>query len=216
MGASIAVAARGLARSFPGGFRLAVENLTLSAGGIYGFAGPNGSGKTTLLETLGLLAAPDAGELEILGRKVAPGTVPREARLRIAFVMQKPYLFRGTVAGNIAYGLAARRVPAKARESRIRDAMEIMGLTLLAGADTRLLSGGETQRVALARALALETPILVLDEPAAHLDDEYRGRLEERIADLRGRTTVLFSSHDPSAAGRVCDRVFVLENGSIA
>jgi len=213
--ASIAVAARGLARSFPGGFRLAVENLVLPAGGIYGFAGPNGSGKTTLLETLGLLAAPDAGEIEILGRKAAPGTIPREARLAIAFVMQKPYLFRGTVAGNVAYGLAARRVPAKARESRVRAAMEIMGLTPLAGADARLLSGGESQRVAIARALALEAPVLVLDEPEAHLDEEYRRRLEEEIAGLRGRTTVLFSTHDPSTAGRVCDRVFGLENGSI-
>jgi len=209
-----ALAARRIRRSFPEGFSLLVDRLDVAAGSVCGFTGPNGAGKTVLLEILGLLEPPDGGSLEIMGRRVVPGPASREARMSLAFVMQRPYLFRGTVARNVGYGLAARGIAGRERKDRVHACLDRMGLGTLAGADVRRLSGGEVRWVALARAVVLEPAILILDEPDAHLDALHTAALDGLIRAMRGRTTVLFSTHD-RARTRVCDRVFAVDRGAI-
>ncbi|MEK7474382.1 MAG: ABC transporter ATP-binding protein [Candidatus Coatesbacteria bacterium] len=209
-----ALAARGIRRSFPEGFSLRVEDFAVEAGSICGFTGPNGAGKTVLLEILGLVEPPDEGGIELLGRRIFPGPVSREERTALTFVMQRPYLFRGTVAWNVGYGLAARGLAGPERKRRVDACLERFGLGDLAGADVRRLSGGEARWVAIARGCVLEPAVLILDEPDAHLDEPHVEALDGLIRGMRGSTTVLFSTHDP-ARTRICDHVFALDQGAV-
>jgi len=204
---------RGFARS---GFALEVDRLEVPAGSSLALLGPSGSGKSTLLHLLALLEAPDAGSVRIGGREVTPAD--RDVRLQIAAVFQRPYLFKGSVLANVAYGLKVRGVERTERERRATAAFETVGL---AGYETRgvaQLSGGEAQRVSLARALAIEPRVLLLDEPLASLDPLLRRQLARdfaRIARESGATTV-WVTHDQDEALIVADRTAVLRDGRIA
>jgi molybdopterin-binding protein len=177
--------------------------------------GPNGAGKSTLFRLLLLLERPDAGRILFDGRAVEPGD--RGALRRMAGVFQKPYLFAGTVADNVAYGLRARGVTRSARGGLVDDALGWLGLRALRDTPVRLLSGGEAQRVALARALIVEPELLVLDEPTANLDVTVRRRFREdleRLARTRARA-VLLITHDPGDAFALADTVAVMQEGRI-
>jgi len=199
-------------------FTLRVEKLDLNAGGLYGFVGPNGAGKTVLFEALSLVAPPDEGEIELHGERIFPrGADGRRLRRQMALVMQKPYLFRGTVESNVAYGLRARGLGKKERNERVSAALLRMGLAHLARRDVRHLSGGEVQRVAIARALVLEPRVLLLDEPTAHVDAEHAGAIEAFLQELHhnGGVTVLLSTHDLEQAYRLSDEIFLLVEGAL-
>lgn len=218
MTASPALRVRGLRRSFPTGFTLRVEHLRLPRGSLCWLVGPNGAGKTVFLEALALLEPPQAGEVELLGERIFPGMGGRRrARLKMALVMQKPYLFRGTVAENVAYGLRVRGVARAERRRRVAAVLERLGLARLAQTDVRHLSGGQVQRVALARALVLEPEVLLLDEPTAHLDPEHAEAIEGLLGELRrdGRMTLLVSGHDLEQAYRLADEIYLAADGVV-
>jgi tungstate transport system ATP-binding protein len=211
-----ALRARRLRKSFPTGFVLSVEELALTRGGFYGFVGPNGSGKTVLFEALALVAPPDEGEVELFGRAIFPDRRGWErVREQMALVMQRPYLFRGNLAENVAYGLRVRGVRRREREHRVQAALASLGLDELARTDVRHLSGGERKRTAIAQALVLEPEVLLLDEPTAHVDDQHARGLEALLGErCRDRhTTVLLSTHDLEQAYRLSDEVFLLLEG---
>jgi len=213
-----ALVARNLHKSFPSGFALSVDELTLAQGGLYSFVGPNGTGKTVLFEALSLLSPADQGTVELLGERIFPGRSGWHlARRRIAMVLEEPYPFRGTVAENVAYGLRARGVRARERERRVDRALALLGLSALAGTDSQRLSGGEVQRLAIAQALVLETDVLLLDEPTAHVDAHYVGAIERLLGELRrsGAATVLLATHDLEQAYRLSDEIFVLVEGTV-
>ena len=100
--------------------------MEVPAGQVLAILGPSGSGKTTLLDVLGLLEKPTSGRVLLGGREVS--TRDREARLQIAAVFQRPYLFKGTVGGNVGYGLVARGVPRSTHDTKIAAALERVGL----------------------------------------------------------------------------------------
>src|SRR5690606_8124742 len=135
---------------------------------------PNGAGKSTLFRLLLAVEAPDAGRVLLDGRPVRPGD--RIARRRMAGVFQRPYLFAGSVATNVAYGLASRGLSRVARDRRVAEMLEPLDLSARAYGPVHRLSGGEAQRVALARALAPRPDVLLLDEPTANLDVTVRRR----------------------------------------
>jgi tungstate transport system ATP-binding protein len=194
---------------------VAVDALEVRPGEVVAVLGPNGAGKSTLFRLLLLLEKPDAGRILFEGRAVECGDAI--ALRRIAGVFQKPYLFAGTVADNVAYGLRARRVPAAERVRRIGEALSWLGLSALRDAPVHALSGGEAQRVALARALVIEPALLVLDEPTANLDVTVRRRFREdleHVARSRARA-VLMITHDPGDAFALADRVAVMQEGRI-
>ena len=141
--------------------------------------GPNGAGKTTLFRLLALLERPDAGWMAYFGRRV--GIRDLAARRRTAAVFQRPLLFQGTVTENVGFGLRFRRLSRKEVRAKVRATLDLMGISGLADADMRTLSGGEMQRVALARALVLEPEILFLDEPTSNLDVHVRRRFREDL-----------------------------------
>lgn len=215
MSRGVSLAATGIKRTFRTGFGVQIDQLDVAAGKTLAILGPSGSGKSTLLSILGLLEKPDTGEVLVDG--VAVSVTDRAARMLMAAVFQRPYLIRGTVEANVAYGLTLRGVPKQERASRVREALCRVGLEDFGGRSAGTLSGGEAQRVALARALVLEPQILLLDEPLASLDPLLKRRL---VADFAGilkdsGVTVVYVTHDHDEARVIADDIAVMNEGRI-
>ena len=200
------------------GFRLAVEFT--ADGAPLGLLGPSGSGKTMTLRAIAGLETPDCGRIVLHGRVLFDSeqgiNLPARAR-RIGLLFQNYALFpHQSVAENIAFGL--RRLPEAERNRRVAEQLAAAHLDVLAERYPATLSGGEQQRVALARALAIEPAALLLDEPFSALDTHLRSALErqlrETLASYGGST--LFVSHNLEEAYRVCEKLVVLANGSVA
>jgi molybdate transport system permease protein len=200
------------------GFRLAVEFA--AAGAPLGLLGPSGSGKTMTLRAIAGLETPDRGRIVLHGRVLFDSeqgiNLPARAR-RIGLLFQNYALFpHQSVAENIGFGL--RRLPEAERNRRVAEQLAAAHLDGLAERYPATLSGGEQQRVALARALAIEPAALLLDEPFSALDTHLRSALErqlrETLASYGGST--LFVSHNLEEAYRVCEKLVVLANGSVA
>ncbi len=211
---------RALGLGFAYGTRQVLEDVTfaLEPGKVVGLVGPNGAGKTTLLRVLaGLLPAP--GELEYDGVPLAQLS-SRERASRRAYVAQdagEPFPYR--VDEVVAMGAAhrSRFFAAPAKAAAVHQALAAVGAAGLAERRYDQLSGGERQLVLLARALVQESALLLLDEPASHLDLKHRSGL---IAALRHKArqgaAILWSMHELSLAGVACDEVLVLWHGRLA
>jgi tungstate transport system ATP-binding protein len=209
----------GLRYVYPGtdsGPALDLEALRVPAGEITALAGPNGAGKTTLLMTLALLLRPTAGRLEFFGRDPwsDEGGVA-SARRDAVLVTHHPYLFKGSILDNVAFGLKVRKVPEAEWPDRVSRAL---GLVELAGWKRKAvsaLSAGQAQRVALARALVLEPRVLLLDEPTANVEAGLALRIEAVIRERCHEVgvTVVFSSHDLSQASRLGGEIVHLSEG---
>jgi iron complex transport system ATP-binding protein len=195
-------------------------DAAIDAGEWVGLVGPNGSGKTTLLRALaGLL--PHEGEVALDGRPVRSWTA-RERAQRLAFVRQsQPLAFDFTVEEFVLMGRAPHRgwlEPFTADDRR--RATEALAEVEMSGFEGRMLSelsGGEQQRVRLAQALAQDAPVLLLDEPTAHLDVHHQYDLMTQAAALvaAGRTVVA-AVHDLPLAARFVRRLLVLHDGRLA
>lgn len=194
---------------------LDVDRFELREGETHAILGPSGSGKSTLLRVLGLLEEPRTGRVLVEGAEARTGN--RDARMMMAAVFQNPYLFKGTVSENVAYGLGLRRVPKAEQAARVAAALERVGLGHMENVSALRLSGGEAQRVALARALVLEPRVLLLDEPLSYLDPLIKRRL---VADFRailagGGMAAIYVTHDQDEAMVVADRVSIMREGRI-
>jgi len=213
---ALSLSATGLRRTFAKGtFSLDVPSVEVPSGSVLALLGPSGSGKSTLLGILGLLEKPDAGTVLLDGVEVTPRD--RAARLEMAAVFQRPYLFKGTVGANVAYGLAARGVPRAERAARVAAALERVGLSGYEQRSALSLSGGEAQRVSLARALVVEPRVLLLDEPLASLDPLLKRRMTHDFASILrdAGVTVVYVTHDHDEAIVVADRVAVMNAGAM-
>lgn len=210
-----AVLGEGLGKTYRGRLVVDVPRIEVPAGSTYALLGTSGAGKSTLLRMLGLLERPDRGTVHYDGRRV--DARDRHARMEVAAVFQKPYLLRGTVGENVAYGLRLRRVPAAERRTRIADALDRVGLPGWEDRSALTLSGGEAQRVALARALVLEPRLLLLDEPLTYLDPLVKSRLTREFARILGENSVtaIYVTHDRDEALVVADRVGIMHEGRI-
>lgn len=209
------VAVDSVRKSFRGKRVVDVEHLELQPGRTMALLGPSGSGKSTLLSIVGLLEKPDAGRVLLDGVEVTFRDTA--ARLSMAAAFQRPYLFKGTVADNVAYGLRLRRVPAVRIASLVSLMLERVGLSGWESRSALTLSGGEAQRVALARALVLEPRVLLLDEPLASLDPIMKWRLARDFASILrdSAITTLYVTHDQDEALTVADDVAVMREGRI-
>ena len=195
----------------------AVDDVTLdlATGQVLAVLGPSGCGKSTLLRAVAGLEPLSSGAISWDGADL--DGVPTHKR-GFALMFQDGQLFAHlTVARNVAYALRLRRVPAARAAARVRELLDLVGLS---GYDDRLpgtLSGGERQRVALARALAVEPRLILLDEPLSALDATLRERL---AGDLRGilrtaGTTALLVTHDHEEAFALADRLAVMRTGRV-
>ncbi len=204
-----------LIRTYAGEAVVDVEGIDVRAGEVLAVLGPNGAGKSTLMRLLAGLEAPDSGRLLYKGRAVSAGDP--ELRRAAAAVLQHPYLWRGTVAQNVEYGLHIRGLSRPELESRVTQTLEMLGVAQLREAPVDTLSGGEAQRVALARALVIDPEILFLDEPTADLDVAVRRQLLEDLERIvsRAESAIVLITHDPAEAFALADRVSVIERGRI-
>jgi osmoprotectant transport system ATP-binding protein len=199
---------------------LRTVSLTIEPGTTLALLGPSGGGKTTTLKLINRLIDPTAGRVLINGRDSA--TVdPIALRRGMGFVVQDAGLFPHlTALGNIEVVPRLLGWPADRRVERARELFALTGLDFaqLAGRYPAQLSGGQRQRVGLARALAVDPPIVLMDEPFGALDPLTRRRLHEQFLILKTqlRKTVVLVTHDVEEAFRLADRVAVLSEGTVA
>jgi NitT/TauT family transport system ATP-binding protein len=183
-------------------------SLGVGAGEFCTLIGPSGCGKSTLLGMLGGLVTPDAGRVLVDGRPVN-GPDPRRA----ATVFQEAGLFPWrTTVENIEFGLELQGVARERRRTVATELLGPLGLRDFAGKYPRELSGGMRQRVAIGRALAIDTPIVLMDEPFGALDEQTRLLMGEWLLDIwrRTRKTVVFVTHSLQEALALSTRVVVM------
>ncbi len=190
-------------------------DLTIQSGEMFFLLGPSGCGKSTLLRILAGLVKPDAGIIRFDGEDVTE--VPPEKR-RAAMVFQNyalwPHL---NLFENVAFGLRCLGVKGGELINKVMEALELVRLQDFAKRRPASLSGGQQQRVALARALAVDPPLLLLDEPLSNLDARLRDAMRveiRRICRLR-KLTALYVTHDRQEALSLADRAAVMDNGVI-
>lgn len=179
-------------------------------------AGPSGSGKSSVLRLLMGFNRAEAGRIALNGRD-ATTLRPAELRRLSAYVGQKAHLFRATIRENI---LLARpeatpaEVEAAARAARVADfaAALPLGLDTPVGEGGHGLSGGQAQRVAIARAFLRNAPLVLLDEPTAHLDPGTEAEVLDSLRRLCAGRTAIIATHSPALRGRF-SRVLELEKG---
>ncbi|MGB0651811.1 MAG: ABC transporter ATP-binding protein [Thermoplasmatota archaeon] len=207
-----AITMQALRRTF--GEVAAVDGLDLEVqkGEILGFVGPNGAGKTTTIRMVTGLLRPSGGRLHVDG--VPAGS--RLARRRVGLCPQENVLYPElTARENLIYAGLLHQVPRRLRRRRADDLLERLGLTAKAGTQADKLSGGMKRRLTLAMALIHDPPIVVLDEPEAGLDPQTRVAVREFIRSLRGKRTVLLTSHNMDEVERLADRVAFVDGGRL-
>lgn len=204
---------------YPGASRDALDEVSfkLDVGSIGVLIGPSGCGKTTLLRAIAGLEPVADGRIAIQGRVVSSANVhvPPESR-RVGMVFQDYALFPHlTVAANVAFGL--HQWSPAAREGRVLEVLELVGLEHAAKRFPHALSGGQQQRVALARAMAPKPELLLLDEPFSNLDVNLRGHLAQEVRTIlkRAQATALLVTHDQLEAFAVGDCIGVLFDGRL-
>ncbi len=195
----------------------AVDRLSLGMeeGEFVTLLGPSGCGKTTALRLIAGFETPDEGQVLFRGREVA-GQAPQARGFGMVF--QNYALFPHLdVFENVAFGLRSRGTPRAAMEERVRTSLARVDLEGYGDRPVQSLSGGQQQRVALARALAIEPPILLLDEPLSNLDRELRIRTRAELRALVKEMgiTALFVTHDQEEAFDLSDRIAVMRDGRL-
>ena len=205
----------GVTRTF--GSVLAVDNLSLAVrrGEFITLLGPSGCGKTTALRLIAGFESPNSGGVSFGGTDVTGWTPQRRG---FGMVFQNYALFPHlNVFENVAFGLRARKVAEPRVKERVAEALRIVDLDGYAERAVQALSGGQQQRVALARALAIEPPLLLLDEPLSNLDQALRVRTRTELRALVKKLgiTAIFVTHDQEEAFDLSDRIAVMRAGRI-
>lgn len=209
----------GVSRNY--GDVLAVQDVTLHipAGELVVLIGPSGSGKTTCLKMINRLIEPSTGRVIVNGRDVAQ-TDPQSLRRGMGYVIQSVGLFPHlSVKQNVQTVPRLLGWPERRSSARVDELLEAVGLepALYRDRYPRELSGGQQQRVGVARALAVDPPILLMDEPFGAVDPLTREHLQDEFLELQRRLkkTVVLVTHDMNEAVKMADRICIMNNGRI-
>lgn len=195
-------------------------HLRIESGDYVSIMGPSGSGKSTLLHILGCLDRPTAGSYRFAGKETAHLAEVELSRLRrdqIGFVFQFFHLVpRLSAAANVELPMVFAGIAPQERAERVRQALEVVGLTPRAGHRPDQLSGGEQQRVAIARAVVMKPALLLADEPTGNLDSVSGREIVNLIEGMNQRgLTLIVVTHDPQIGARARRQIH-LSDGLIA
>ncbi|MBA6115136.1 methionine ABC transporter ATP-binding protein [Pseudomonas sp. NC26] len=195
-------------------------DLHIRQGEVFGIIGRSGAGKSSLLRLINRLETPSAGQVLIDGQDIAAlGTAGlRQLRRKVAMIFQHFNLLASrTVAENIELPMLMAGVPAPARARQTKELLQLVGLADRANAYPAQLSGGQKQRVGIARALVLQPQILLCDEATSALDPESTRAILALLRDINQRLglTIVLITHEMEVIRDLCDRVAVLERGSV-
>jgi branched-chain amino acid transport system permease protein len=221
-----------LTMRFRGVVALKDVSLSVRSGEILGIVGPNGSGKTTLFNVISGLYRPSSGRIALAGRAIAGAPAHRVSRLGVARTFQHLRLFRNlTVTDNLLVSLDRTRTwwswryvfwwPGvwrydRSLQARALELLTRFGLAQFGSALPGSLPYGTQRRLEIARAMASAPRLLLLDEPAAGLNGEERGQLAAIVRSIRGSgVTVLLIEHNMGLVMSLCERVIVLDSGSV-
>ena len=206
---------------FTYGSHLVLDDLDLAvgAGESLALVGRSGAGKSTVLKLINRLLLPDAGSVSVEGRDTRDWD-PIRLRRRIGYVLQEIGLFPHlTIEDNVALVPRLEGWPFERRRARAHELLELVGLAPdeFGGRWPRELSGGQRQRVGVARAIAINPPILLMDEPFGALDSITRQELQAEFLRIRRhlRQTMIVVTHDMKEAHALGDRVGALEGGRV-
>ncbi len=210
-----AVQITGLTRVYGSLVALGNLHLTVNQGDLFGFIGSNGAGKTTTLRILATFLAPSSGKATIFGRDVV-----HEADAIRHIVGYMPDFFGVykdmEVTEYLDFFGACYRIPSAQRDRTVADVLELVGLTEKRGTLIGALSRGMQQRIGLARVLIHDPKLLLLDEPASGLDPRARIEMMAVLHELqRMGKTIIISSHILSELQTLCNRVAIIEKGSL-
>ena len=190
-------------------------DLTVEEGEFFTLLGPSGCGKTTLLRMIAGFCELDSGEIRFGERRI--DRLPAHVR-DIGMVFQNYAVFPNlSVAGNVAYGLKARSVPAAETARRVEEALALVQLAGYGERKPHELSGGQLQRVAIARALVIRPQVLLFDEPLSNLDARLRVNMRGEIRSLQKTLgiTAIYVTHDQEEAMSVSDRIALMNAGKL-
>jgi osmoprotectant transport system ATP-binding protein len=212
---------RDAVKRYPGADRLAIDHLSFEvpAGDICVLVGPSGCGKTTAMRMVNRMTEMTEGDILLDGKSVN-SFKPPDLRRQIGYVIQQVGLFpHQTIGQNIAtvpglLGWDKQRIRA-----RVDELLELVALEPDVFRDRypSQLSGGQRQRVGVARALAVDPPLMLMDEPFGAIDPINRGRLQNQFLRLQEqiRKTVVFVTHDIDEALKMGDRIAVMKEGGV-
>ncbi|MCL2094738.1 ABC transporter ATP-binding protein [Candidatus Saccharibacteria bacterium] len=205
---------KNLSKSFAKNKVIKDISFDVPEGSIFGFIGANGAGKTTTMKMILGLLPPDAGEIYVCGERVHFGAT--STNRFIGYLPDVPEFYNYLrpaeyleLCGKIA-GLPADKITRRTRE--------LLSLVGLSKANKKIgsFSRGMKQRLGVAQALLGEPKLLICDEPTSALDPSGRQEILDIFRELKGRTTIIFSTHILSDVERVCDRVVAINHGKIA
>jgi len=191
-------------------------NLSIDTGEMFSIIGPNGAGKTTALRVIAGLLKPSKGS--VMFHDMPISDINRhDLRKQAPMVFQKPTLFNTTLFKNVAYGLRIRGIAEEQVKRTVNETLDLVQMKDLQNRLARNLSGGEQRRASLAMAIALDTEMLLVDEPTAYLDNESAEIVEgtlKRLNSERG-TTIVMVTHNFLQAEVLANRAAILQHGRI-
>ncbi|MCC8014041.1 MAG: ATP-binding cassette domain-containing protein [Eubacterium sp.] len=195
-------------------------NIEIERGEIFGIIGLSGAGKSSLVRCINLLEVPERGEVLINGKDITKISKKelRAERKNIGMIFQHfNLLMNSTVYDNIAFPLKLIKTPKDQIDKRVGELLEIVGLADKKDVYPSQLSGGQKQRVGIARAIATQPDIIMCDEATSALDPETTKSILQLIKEINQslKVTVIIITHEMEVIKQVCDRVAVLDSGSV-
>ena len=207
----------GFTKSFRGRKVVNGVSLAIEPGEVVGLLGPNGAGKTTTFYMVVGLITPDRGMVFLGDDEITELPMYRRANLGISYLPQEPSIFRKmTVEENIVAILEFQNLSKEEEKARLKELLDELGLTHLAGTMAYALSGGERRRVELARALVNSPHFMLLDEHFSGIDPIAVAEIQAIIIKFKSKGIgVLITDHNVRETLNICDRAYIINDGKI-
>lgn len=210
------VVVRDLKKMYPGASQPAVQNFNISIrkGDIFGLLGPNGAGKTTTISMMSTLLKPTSGNISICGIDIV--RYPQEVKKLIGYVPQEVALYPNLSAReNLRFLGRISGLKGKALKQRVSECIDFVGLEESADRYIYTYSGGMKRRANLAAGILNKPKILFLDEPTVGIDPQSRNLILEKLATMKGSTTMIYTTHYMGEVENLCASVAIMDAGSV-